>query len=1121
MVIPDAAKQAESKLVKQLQELREITGKRSEAERKHESRQRERNFCPPPVADPARRAECEADDARWLRTYLPYVFSFPFTAAQQYYVDTIGECMEYGRRKCIAAPRGDGKALAIDTPLPTPNGWVTMGDVQVGDELFDDRGQPCKVTFATDVQVGRDCFRVRFSDEEEIIADSEHLWVVRDRWAHDMKALRVLSTADMVGRVDLSPKKTERRYAIPLTKPLELPKAELPIAPYTFGIWLGDGTASGNTLTVADDELEILEHIQAAGVTVVARTKYARRESKCRTYLIGGTHAWGDRPATGRRNQSMMYTLRSMGVLNNKHIPQPYLRASVAQRRALLQGLMDSDGYASGRKATQCEFVTNRPTLRDGVAELLSSLGIKFTCRQRFVTLDGKLCGPYFRMFFTAYKDNAVFRIAKKASRLTNRPTSHHLSTSRQIVAIDPVPSVPVRCIQVDSPSHLYLAGRGMVPTHNTSIFRYLALKYALERRVRFFLLLSATDGKAGYQLAAIKDKLAGCRIDYRQNTMVPLTTLAEDYPLECGIASYVAPSPARAKNATVHNLPLITNWPGETLILPQFAEIGDVPDQLVKDYGLRRSDPLSAIIMAVGWKSNQIQGCNVLDVRPDFVGMDDLDNRDSLASEIGTVAEKIGVQIETNISGLAAVSKRLGMTMLCTVPSRESVAYRYSDPAVKPAWSGIRVRRIKTWPVNTGLRDQYIDLRQRGQKTMGDDRKPVDPDAREACRFYLANQEAIEEGAELSNPNDFQGHPAADGTPAEVSGLQHCYNFIADNSLAAFETEYQNNPPVEDEDDRIELTTYHIRARARSDYERYVCPPDTVLVTRGADLSNRGIYWVTVAWNAEAAGAIVDFNYERFVGMEDVPISACERLVYSGLQEWWEEQADQPCEIHNTKDTWTPDLTFIDAGWQDPAWGTQPVYLLAVDQRFRGVLPCRGAGNWRRRRPTKGKVWPYDEVNLVLADEERLRAPDGRIVVKPAVLWAELHTDALKLRCHHGLLQPFGTPGSLGLYTPPLDGSGREKWSRHQDFAAHILAEEWQKQPNGIYQWVAAGQRPGGRRRLVCRNHWLDSLAYAIGARNIWGVSTIPIAPPKLPPVPKPPKPVSMERPYLASERV
>ena len=653
-----------------------------------------------------------------------------------------------------------------------------------------------------------------------------------------------------------------------------------------------------------------------------------------------------------------------------------------------------------------------------------------------------------------------------------------------------------------------------------TSIFRYLALKYALERRVRFFLLLSATDKKADKQLHAIKKKLRCFRVDIENKTFDPLTELARDYPLECGIASYAAPAPNRLNNVTARGHAVTGHWPGEYVILPQFADPKSLPAEVIEGYGLRADDPLGGIIMGVGWKSEQVQGCNIDDVRPDFVGMDDLDSRDSLASEIGTVAEKIETQIETNVAGLKAVGLKLGKTMLCTVPSRESAAFKYSDPSIKPAWSGVRIRRITKWPTNVALRDRYIDLRQRGQKTMGDDGKPVDPDAREAARFYIENQAEIEEGCELSNPNDFNSEPVEDGTPDEISGMQHCYNFIADNSLAAFETEYQNNPPVEDEDDTIELTTYHIRARARSDYERYVCPPDTVLVTRGADLSNRGIYWVSVAWNAEAVGAIVDFDYERFPGMEDIPISACERLVYSGLQEWWEARTERPYEIHDTDAEYLPDLTFIDAGWQDPAWGQQPVYLLAADQRFKGVLPCRGVGNFRKRRPTKGKVWPYDELNLMLMDEERHRTPDNRIVVKPAVLYAELHVDALKLRCHHGLLQPFGTPGSLGLYTPPRDKSGREKWSRHQDFGAHMLAEEWQKQPNGVYQWVAQGQRPGGRKRAVRRNHWLDSLAYAIAARNIWGVSTIPSAPPSMPAAPKPPKQTSSDRPYLATER-
>ncbi|HEV8035544.1 phage terminase large subunit family protein [Yoonia sp.] len=71
-----------------------------------------------------------------------------------------------------------GKALALDTPLATPTGWTTMGDVQVGDILFDETGAPCRVTGATDVMRNRRCYRVRFSDGSAIIADADHLWAV-------------------------------------------------------------------------------------------------------------------------------------------------------------------------------------------------------------------------------------------------------------------------------------------------------------------------------------------------------------------------------------------------------------------------------------------------------------------------------------------------------------------------------------------------------------------------------------------------------------------------------------------------------------------------------------------------------------------------------------------------------------------------------------------------------------------------------------------------------------------------------------------------------------------------------------------------------------------------------
>src|SRR5215831_7812684 len=78
-------------------------------------------------------------------------------------------------RLLLLCARQAGKALHTDTPIATPNGWSTMGNLRVGDRVFDEAGTPCSVTSCSEVQ-DRPVFRVRFSDGSEIVADGEHLW---------------------------------------------------------------------------------------------------------------------------------------------------------------------------------------------------------------------------------------------------------------------------------------------------------------------------------------------------------------------------------------------------------------------------------------------------------------------------------------------------------------------------------------------------------------------------------------------------------------------------------------------------------------------------------------------------------------------------------------------------------------------------------------------------------------------------------------------------------------------------------------------------------------------------------------------------------------------------------
>ena len=106
-------------------------------------------------------------------------------------LDDLTNGLHAGQMIIVAARPAVGKALALDTPLPTPQGWTTMGEVEVGDELYDALGRPTRVVAATDVLTDRPCYQVTFSDGSTLVADAEHQWLTetraarRSKWAAD------------------------------------------------------------------------------------------------------------------------------------------------------------------------------------------------------------------------------------------------------------------------------------------------------------------------------------------------------------------------------------------------------------------------------------------------------------------------------------------------------------------------------------------------------------------------------------------------------------------------------------------------------------------------------------------------------------------------------------------------------------------------------------------------------------------------------------------------------------------------------------------------------------------------------------------------------------------------
>ncbi|MET7418028.1 replicative DNA helicase [Dactylosporangium sp. NPDC005555] len=440
-----------------------------------------------------------------------------------------------GQLVIVAGRPGLGKALALDTPLPTPGGWTTMGEVKAGDQLLGADGRPTTIVNAFDVLHDRPCFEVEFSDGSVIVADAEHLWKTTTRaarrqhsentfspqlpeaaraqvasplasvmagpdslvtfgeaaglagprfrhvlhvvggeehhragkpWrrsiqAHSTHALltaldrRVNRTMDdgvvttqYIAETLRHPMDGRPNHAVENCRPLQLPEQDLLVPPYTLGAWLGDGHSAAGRITTADPEI----------VAFIADDGFEIRPSSAHPTLYG----------IGRSGKHpLVHDLRVLGVLNDKHIPPVYLRGSEQQRRALLAGLLDTDGTVTPTGTAQ--FTSTSARLAADVRELVVSLGYRCTVTTK--QINGRISASpvAYTLNFTTIDD--VFRLGRKLSahQECRRSVGTSRTGSRYIVDVRPVASVPVRCVQVDNDDHLYLAGRSMIPTHNST----------------------------------------------------------------------------------------------------------------------------------------------------------------------------------------------------------------------------------------------------------------------------------------------------------------------------------------------------------------------------------------------------------------------------------------------------------------------------------------------------------------------------------------------------------------------------------------------------------------------------------------------------------------------------
>lgn len=411
--------------------------------------------------------EVQDEDGQTVSEVVP----FHLHASQQFIVGSLfGWKNRLGhrrfRRAYIEIGKGNGKALALDTPIPTPSGWTTMGELAPEDLVFGPDGKPCRVVATSDVMHDRPCYRLTFSDGGAIIADAEHLWrtaAIRSGGRRGPKpggeprkgGYAVRSTAEIADTLHVLPSASRHPQAkwnhrVDVAAALDLPDADLPISPYTLGVWLGDGDSDCGRFTCSfADAPEILRRIALEGVECSQQQRHSETTGR---FVLRG----------------LQQQLRLSGLLRNKHIPPEYFRASAGQRMELLRGLMDSDG--SALKDGAAEFTSTREQLSKDVLALLRTLGFKPHMTESAATLRGREVGRRWRIRVHAYDDQPIFHLQRKRCRQKRRPTTRSLSKGRMIVGCELVESVPVRCIMVDRTDGMYLAGEHLIPTHNSPI---------------------------------------------------------------------------------------------------------------------------------------------------------------------------------------------------------------------------------------------------------------------------------------------------------------------------------------------------------------------------------------------------------------------------------------------------------------------------------------------------------------------------------------------------------------------------------------------------------------------------------------------------------------------------
>lgn len=340
---------------------------------------------------------------------------------------------------------GSGKALDIESLIPTPDGIKRAGDIQIGDYLFDRHGKPTEV-IGVFPQGLLDSYKVTFEDGRTVYCNSEHIWTIINEQTGDLESKTLQEIKDIIDS-------THDTIFIPVADPIELEEKEYEIPPYALAIFLIKSLVEKTTITVPTQYLRYLEG-------TIDKVYWNILTNKTRIFPVNSNN--------DLYTPEVLYGELYTDIVENCIIPDIYLTGSIEQRWELLQGIMDCCGTISNDNNVFCTIKTK--DLKDSILRLTYSLGL-------VVTVMGDEDGEDYGLLFKT--NNDLIKRLFKNSRFLHKPLPPYNNsidvTRMAITSIEKEEEQrEMVCFMVNNPEHLFLCNDYIV-THNTTSSRLFA----------------------------------------------------------------------------------------------------------------------------------------------------------------------------------------------------------------------------------------------------------------------------------------------------------------------------------------------------------------------------------------------------------------------------------------------------------------------------------------------------------------------------------------------------------------------------------------------------------------------------------------------------------------------